>query len=122
MAYTGEKVLFHYEKDDILAAIESNTFNEIDHTGLDFIQKVIKNKDYNSITIIIINKLIDNNYDLFKENYSVYFHTNEVIQFAIRNYHPNKLEEYEAKKTAEEESELLKEQFMDNKKTIKTRL
>lgn len=122
MAYTGEKVLFHYKKEDILTAIESNTFNEIDDTGLDFIQKVIKNKDYHSITTIVIDKLIDKNYDLFKEEYSLYFHTNEIISFVIRRNHSNKLEEYEAKKIAEKESEMLKEQFLDNKIIIKTRL
>lgn len=122
MAYTGEKVLFHYKKEDLLAAIESNNFNKVDTNGLDFIQKIIKNEDCGLITLNVLEQLVEKKYDLFKEEYSVYFHSNEVIQFAIKKYHPNKLEEYEAKKIAEKESEALKEQFMDNNKTIKTRL
>lgn len=122
MAYTGSKVLFHYNKKDLLTAIESNSFNKVDKNGLDFIQKIIKNEDCSLITLNILEQLVEKKYDLFKEEYSVYFHSNEVIQFAIKKYHPNELEEYEAKKIAEKESEVLKGQFSNNKIIVKTRL
>lgn len=122
MAYIGSKVLFHYNKKDLLTAIESNSFNKVDKNGLDFIQKIIKNEDCGLITLNILEQLVEKKYDLFKEEYSVYFHSNEVIQFAIKKYHPNELEEYEAKKIAEKESEVLKGQFSNNKIIVKTRL
>lgn len=68
-----------------------------DKDGLDIIQRFIRDQKFDLIDMNVIKKLVETDYNMFKDNYSLFNHTDENIKKMIKDNYPEKVSVFEKK-------------------------